>query len=490
MINKSINIVRKRRPLFILIFVVTLILSTSIVLSGCGGGGGGSSSSGGGQVTINYNISTSPSQITLTGADSSFLNISSTDPLDTGFSVISSSPNIEVSNNGLTNNVFSVASNGTPGNYTITVTGTNSNVSVTVPVTVNSPAYPNTLPINFLPNDKPFVTILIDGEPFNLVFDTGSTGIVIDQSALQAAGVAINTNNSNPCTVKYGIGSASGYPGTANIQMGNLIVDNVPLIVATSAPDTGFNYPSDFFQGDIGMGLSPYSSDGNQCSNGVFTPSPLPSGYNQGFTLSMPNLSFSSNGTDIDTTGLLTLGLNTTEQNNDIPANNYFFQNNSSVNTVPIIDSEFGGINSYINSSGNAVSFLSVFDTGSSSMFWGSNALNNASGDINLTEYSCSSTLLGSDFVDGGYYMNLEFEDSSSNYINANFETYPINPDMCNLNFFGYNALSVFLVENDISVRNNPQPGLEIMGMPFILNLLQNNNTLYWQQHPWGVGIF
>ena len=107
MINKSINMVRKRRSLFILIFVVTLILSTSVVLSGCGGGGGGSSS-GGGQVTINYNISTSPSQITLTGADSSFLNISSTDPLDTDFSVIPSSPNIEVSNNGLTNNVFSL----------------------------------------------------------------------------------------------------------------------------------------------------------------------------------------------------------------------------------------------------------------------------------------------------------------------------------------------------------------------------------------------
>ena len=488
MINKSINMVRKRRSLFILIFVVTLILSTSVVLSGCGGGGGGSSS-GGGQVTINYNISTSPSQITLTGADSSFLNISSTDPLDTDFSVIPSSPNIEVSNNGLTNNVFSITSNGTPGNYTVTVTGTNSNVSVTVPVTVNSPAYPNTIPINFLPNDRPFVTILIDGEPFNLAFDTGSTGIIIDQSALQAAGVAINTNNSNLCNVTYSKGSASGYPGTANIQMGNLIVDNVPLIVATSAPDTGFNYPSDFFQGDIGMGLSPYSSDGNQCSNGVFTPSPLPSGYNQGFTLSMPNLSFGSNGTTTDITGLLTLGLNTTEQNNDIPANNYFFQNNSSENTVPIIDSEFGGINSYTNSSENTVPFLSVFDTGSSSMYWGPNALYYASGDINPTEYSCSSNFLGDVFVDGGYYMNLDFEDSSSNYINANFETYPINPYMCNLNF-GYNALSVFLVENDISVGNNPQPGLEIMGMPFILNLLQNNNTLYWQQHPWGVGIF
>ena len=48
MINKSINMVRKRRPLFILIFVVTLLLSTTIVLSGCGGGGGGSSSSSGG----------------------------------------------------------------------------------------------------------------------------------------------------------------------------------------------------------------------------------------------------------------------------------------------------------------------------------------------------------------------------------------------------------------------------------------------------------
>lgn len=469
----------KKRKIYYLAILFSIIMSaSSILLSGCGGGGGGGGSASG---SSGYSLSSSASTVSLTGADSYYFKITSSDPNDTSFSANASSTDIEVSNKGLPSGYFSVTSDGTVGNYSVTFTGNNSGASVTVPVTVAAHNYDNTLNINFMPPDIPFITVIINGKPFNLLLDTGANGVMIDQSALTDAGITVNPAINETCSITFGKGSASGYPGTVTIQMGGLTYKNLNVIVATNATGTGFNYPSDFLQGDVGMSLSPYVSFGTSCTTPVITPAPLPTGYNNGFTISMQNLSFGPNGTSSYETGKLTLGLDTSENNNTVPGSAVFFQNDPSFfNSLPVIDSEFGGQASYKNSKNQTVNFYSIFDTGSNFMFWGPNALKYA--NPGYSYYSCSSG--ANNYVTGELNMSVSFLNSSSLYTGGNFTTYPLNPNICQIN-----AYKTPLIENDIIYRQNSTPGIETMSMSFMLGNM-TGKTFYWQQSSWGLGYY
>ena len=435
MINKSINIVRKRRSLFILIFVVTLILSTSIVLSGCGSGGGGGNNS-------NANVSTTPLP-----------------------SIIKPLPPIikPISN---TMNVYLEQLNGQPSTNHI--------------------------------YNRPYVNVYINGSstPIHLLLDTGATGILINQSALTSAGINI-TPTTFTFSGQFGDSATfSGDVAYANISTsGGLTAQNMPIAVATNDED----FPSTgFLQGDFGMGLSPYYSFGGAVNTQgeLFTPSFATaisnSSYNNGFILDFNNLLF-TNGYDIianpQTTpvGTIIYGLNTTV-NNTIPSGSIFYANNplNITQSFPLISAEFGG---YIEDSQGQMFYI-TFDTGTSFIHLGSDALNYgiASGaTINDVDSSCLDEVFGGFNLYYGLYTATEWTYNS-------FITEPVGvyDDFCE-----YSALtsastsSAGALDNAVIYDQNiteKSPGQEIFGLPFMFN-----QPMYWQAQTsnstWGVGI-
>ncbi len=95
----------------------------------------------------------------------------------------------------------------------------------------------------------PYVYVYINGgsTPIPLLLDTGATGILINKSALTAAGVDI-ASTSKTFSVTFGDNStASGYVNDADVYTassgGGLEAQNIPIAIATSDnafPSTGF----------------------------------------------------------------------------------------------------------------------------------------------------------------------------------------------------------------------------------------------------------
>jgi len=347
----------------------------------------------------------------------------------------------------------------------------------------------------------PYVTIYINNKSFNLLLDTGATGIMINQSALQTSGVNLPQSNFN-FSGQFGDGGTfSGYISYANVSTaanGGLTAQNIPIAVATT--DTDFP-SSGFLQGDFGMGLSPYYSFGyyytSSGNTAIYTPSIVnyfPSDYNAGFILQPNNNISFTNGYSVvnDTEPVWTLiyGLNT-ESNNAVPSSSgwIFYPNTQGQEQAyPSIQSQFGGQSS--DSTGYL--FYSLFDTGSNFIYLGTDALDDAVGNNTASTndvYSCSGY---SNLVYGGLTVSFSLLNNESNYSEINFITEPYNTSNTSQNEFCDYTISpatndAVAYDNTIDYQGSSQ-GQEDFGLPFMFN-----QPMYWQAQSqttnWGVGI-
>lgn len=344
--------------------------------------------------------------------------------------------------------------------------------------------------------NDPYVNVYVNGSPtpIPLLLDTGATGIMINQSALTAAGVYIPSTN-------YGFsgnfgdgGTFSGYVAYANVASSSgLTAQSVPVAVALTDTDMPSN---GFFQGDFGMGMSPYYSFGGASSGSgsLFTPSfaaALSSGYNNGFILNFSGINFGygyNNTTGGSTpAGTLTYGLNTAADN-AVPAGSIFYPdqsiNSGYYSAYPYIQSEYGG--QLYNPAG--YEFYSFLDTGSTYIYMGNNAL-----DYSIAGFSTADVDANCfDFVLGGLLVNLSFYNSGGSYISNGFITDPNAANgynsFCDYDTFYPAAGNAVILDDAISYGNGQGNGQEDLGLPFMFDRI-----VYWQAKSsnasWGIGI-
>lgn len=372
----------------------------------------------------------------------------------------------------------------------------------------------NTLTVNYLPlSSTPYVTIYINGTPFNLLLDTGATGIMINQSALSSAGLTLPTT-SYPFSGSFG-SSCSSTPNTGfsgNITYGQVSTaasgglstsPYFPIAVDT----TNCNFQG--LDGDFGMGLSPYSTFGyNSNTQPIFVPSAVygfSQNYNNGFLLNLVDNNFNSNGYDNSSSAgsgsVITFGLNT-ESNNMLSSSSVFFPDDGYaalgiLPSFPLIKSGFGTTTT---DPATSSPYLSLFDTGSNFMFLGTNALTDAITGFSSSTmvYNCSSSTpvlayssSGNwNMLIGGLGLDMYFL-SSSGYLGNTYPTYPSyngttntssSNSICNL-FTTLSSSNPFLDEYYVLDGGNAGGGKEDFGLPFLFNA-----TYYWQVSPWGIG--
>ncbi len=384
-------------------------------------------------------------------------------------------------------------------------------------VICNTPvSLPNEVPVCFVTAEEdnqlyintPYITVYINGKPFNLLLDTGATGILVNQSALTASGITL-TRTGGTFNGSFGDTSTfKGYVASAQVQtlaVNGLTADNVPIAVDTDTSKNSSFPPTGFLQGDFGMGLSPYysfgqSNDSSQPGAGItYTPSLVPylAGYTNGFVMQFtPNLNqdgYSSSGS-----GMIVYGLNTSEQNNNVSSGYDFFPNDSAQQQAyPFIDAEFGGViddpnydpNNYYYLSQN---YLSLFDTGSTFIYMDDDAMENATGIANIAsyEYDQNTTFgTGTAIVNGGLDMSMGLYNQSGNYDQrASFITSPDDKNLSAPYEFPdtiWNIQSGYLLFGNTILDLGNMYGQEDMGLPYFFN----NTSMYWQASPWGVGI-
>ena len=434
MINKSINMVRKRRSLFILIFVVTLILSTSIVLSGCGGGGGG----GGNNSNANVSITPLPPIIK---------------PISNTMNVYLEQENGQSSTNNVYNRPYvNVYINGssTPIHLLLDtgVTGILINQSVLT-----------SAGINIIPTTFTFSGQFGDLATFSgyVAYANISTGGGL---TAQNMPIAVATTDAD-------------FPSTGFLQ-GDFGMGLSPYYSFGGAVNT----PGELFTPSFATAISNSS-------------------YNNGFILDFNNLLF-TNGYDIianpQTTpvGTIIYGLNTTT-NNTIPSGSIFYANNplNTTQSSPLISAEFGD---YTEDSQGQMFYI-TFDTGTPFIHLGSDALNYgiASGaTINDVDSNTNSACY--DFVFGG--LNLYYGlYTATEWTYNSFMTEPVGVYD---NFCDYSALTSSSTSSAVALDNaviydytnitEGSPGQEIFGLPFMFN-----QPMYWQAQTsnstWGVGI-
>ncbi len=436
MINKSINIARKRRSLFISFFLVTLILSTSIVLSGCGGGGGGgsNSSSGGGNSPLSQPL---PIISTVNNTMNVYLEQENG---QSSTNNMYNRPYVNVYINGSSTPIHLLLDTGATG------------------ILINQSAL-TSAGINIIPTIYTFSNQFADLGAFSgyVAYASVSTG-------------------------------------------GGLTAQNIPIAVATTDadfPSTGF-LQGDFGMGlSPYYSFGGAVNTPGELFTPSFATAISNSSYNNGFILDFNNLLF-TNGYEIianpqtTSVGTIIYGLNTTV-NNTIPLGSIFYANNplNTTQSFPLISAEFGN---YTEDSQGQMFYID-FDTGTPLIHLGFDALNYgiASGStINDIDSNANSECY--DFVFGG--LNLYYGlYTATEWTYNSFITEPVGvyDDFCE-----YSALtsastsSAGALDNaviyDYTNITEGSPGQEIFGLPFMFN-----QPMYWQAQtsnsPWGVGI-
>ncbi|MDA8156227.1 MAG: hypothetical protein M0Z52_07205 [Actinomycetota bacterium] len=550
-------------------------LSVTAILAACGAGGGGGSSSGGPgggggsttQLTITVGNNWQTAQVE-TGSGT-FLakafglvkdavtpdeaaaaipsNVASIGFIITAADMATISTNAPVSGQTSITETFNVPNgnfravrvNAMDGNGDVLYTGNitlNLNggaVSQDVAMTnalCYTPVSSNQMPVCFvnatqddsLYINTPYVTVYITNAsgvsmPFNLLLDTGATGVLINQDALQAAGVNIARNNGSFCG-QFGDSSMfGGYVSNATVATlasGGLSTNSsYPVAVNQDTAPNNSNYscpgftpgnagfPSGgFLQGDFGMGLSPSYTFGYPYTTPSL-PAYLP-GYTDGFFLSFTPIT-TSNGSSYTGSGTITYGLSggTTGYS--------FFPNDARQSQAfPSIDAEFGGVindPSYTPTNNNYLgqNYFALFDTGSTFMFMGGNAMSNAVSGMPtidyLSNYEYNQGLFGTGtaLVNGGLFMTMGLYNGAAMGISnlASYDqgaSFTTSPNTGNYQFsgslFGTPPNNGYILFKDTILDWDPMYGVEDMGMSYFFN-----HSMYWASdtsaNGWGVGM-
>ncbi len=433
MINKSINIFRKRRSLFILIFVVTLILSTIIVLPGCGGGGGGGNNS-------NVNVSIAPLPPIVKPISNTMNVYLEQENGQSSTNNIYNSPYVNVYINGSSTPIHLLLDTGATG------------------ILINQSAL-TSAGINIIP------TIYNFSGQFG---DSGIFGGYVAYANISTSGgltaqnmpIAVATNDTDfPSTGflqgDFGIGLSPYYSfgGTVNTS-GELFTPSFATAISNSS-------------------------------------------YNNGFILDFNNLLFTNGydiiaNPQATPAGTVIYGLNTTA-NNAIPLGSIFYENNPLETTAgfPLISAEFGG---YTEDSQGQMFYI-AFDTGTTLIHLGYDALNYGIANgatINDIDYNANSACF--DFVFGG--LNLYYGlYTATEWTYNSFITEPVGPydNFCEYSALISASTSSAgaldnIVDYDYTNITEKSPGQEIFGLPFMFN-----QQMYWQAQTsnsaWGVGI-
>lgn len=336
--------------------------------------------------------------------------------------------------------------------------------------------------------NEAYVTVFIVNSagvptPFNLILDTGATGILVNQSSLQAAGVGVTQTNET-FSGQFGDGSKfGGYVSSATISTlpsGGLVAANFPIAVNQVNCD---DFPvGSFLDGDFGMGLSGVFTFGMSYKTPSLV-SGLPTGYTDGFLLQF-QANMNSDGYGISGSGLITFGLDTAGNNGT--SGYSFFPNDISQSgwAVPNLDAGFGKTTSVSGSQ-----YRAFFDTGSNFIYMDENAMENATGValINGSTYEYDGGL-----VKGGLFMNMGLYNGTGYDGRAAFTTCPndatLNPS------YEFPFLSIaepngyLLLKNAIYDINILDIGQEDIGLPYFFNF-----PVYFASpssgRGWGVGI-
>lgn len=352
----------------------------------------------------------------------------------------------------------------------------------------------------------PYVNVYVDGNatPIPLLLDTGATGIIINQSALNGAGIYVPSsgyNFSGSFADGETYGGYIGYATVSSLASGGVQAQNIPIAVNTDY-SAGSAFGTGFLQGDFGIGMSPYYSFGNY--NGrttLFTPSfisGLPGNYNNGFILNFNGVGFNQYGysiissPDASPVGTITFGLNTFSDNFIPPGSNFYPNVSGQKKPFPVIQSKFGA---YTSDSGGHY-FYSFFDTGSNFIFLGTDAINYA-----VENGASTSDVISSGpcqyILYGGLSVNLYLYDAEGNYDGGGFITDPDNSSnnsFCDYKDYsaataaGGSDSSAVALDNVVYYGEASQNGQEDLGLPYIFN-----QPMYWQVQSqgsaWGVGI-
>lgn len=374
----------------------------------------------------------------------------------------------------------------------------------------------NTLTVNYMPSASginiPYVTIYINGTPFNLLLDTGATGIMIDQVALTSNGMTLPATS---YAISGAFGSSCGQPSGSNFT-GSVTYARISTTTSGGLETSPYfpivvsncNFQTiDGLDGDFGMGLSPYFTfgyNGTTSQQLIFVPSVVygfSQNYKNGFLMDLAD-TFNANGYENagNGTGTVTFGLNT-QTNNQLSGSSVFFPDYSYsagwLSAYPMLGSRFG------TATGNGTDpYLSLYDTGSNFMFLSSNALTDAISGFNPSSmvYNCGGTrpVLGYkssgswNILIGGLGLAMYFSTSSGSFSGTSYPTYPAyngttdtsaSDSLCGISLV---SSEPFLFEYYV-LDVGSTAGMEDFGLPFLFN-----TSLYWQaQTPavsWGIG--
>ena len=329
--------------------------------------------------------------------------------------------------------------------------------------------------------NEPYVTVFIANSsgvlmPFDLLLDTGVTGVLVNRSALQAAGVSVPRTNET-FSGAFGDGSTfGGYVSSASVSTlspGGFTAAGFPIAVNEDSIFDAFP-TGDFLEGDFGMGMS-----GSVTFGGVYdTPSlvsGLPASYTNGFLLQFQT-GINADGYGTSGGGVITFGLDAANT-----SGYSFFPAEGAPQSFITLYASFGGA---ISASGSR--YTAVLDTGTTFMDMDEAAMERASGIavINGSRYEYDGGL-----VNGGLLMGMGLFNGAGYDGSAAFTTSPNAPSL-NYEFPAgiFNYTSGFLLLENTVLDIGPAGNQELMGMPYLLDY-----PLYFAapsfSKGWGVGI-
>ena len=293
--------------------------------------------------------------------------------------------------------------------------------------------------------NEPTITIYINNQPVTLLLDTGASGVVVNQSAIN---IPSSSYLSYTFSTTYGDGSTiSGTAAMANVCINPSITSS--CVVMPIGVITGGNAFADTtIQGDFGVDNS-LNFQSTTYSYNYYLLKQNP--YYDGFWLSWSSL---SNGYYQSSTTIFPIGTITIGNTNDITPKYSFSYGGNFPETLI----NFGSFTDY-----------GFYDTGSNFNYLSTSVLNTEIPNFSTSsdEGNCSS----SDWVSGGFSLYYSISNFSYTFI-----TQPSYSSICNI-LNNYSVIQNIVIDAKAEAFGNEDFGLpEMLNHTFIWYLDTNPN--------------